>query len=55
MMTSVAPATASVGSLVCPTTPKKDTSWSVIVSPRTLVPVTLPSCPTIINTAPPAR
>ena len=46
---------ANVGSLVCPTTPKKDCSCSTMLSPSTDVPVTLPSCPTIMRTAPPAR
>jgi hypothetical protein len=55
MRVSVATAMINVGSLVCPTTDRKDRTCSTMLSPSTEVPVTLPNCPTIISTAPPAR
>ena len=55
MSARVAPPTMSVGICVRPTTEKNDCNCSTMLSPSTEVPVTLPSWPTIISTAPPAR
>ena len=51
----VAAATMSVVRWVSLTTVRKVCTCSTMLSPWTLVPVTLPSCPTTMRTAPPAR
>ena len=55
MTANVLAATASVSQSVSVATPRKPRSSSTIVPPSNEVPVILPSWPTTISTAPPAR
>ena len=55
MTASVLAATASVSQSVSVATPRKPRTSATIVSPSKEVPVILPSWPTTISTAPPAR
>jgi hypothetical protein len=55
MTASVLAATASVSQSVSVATPRKPRTSATIVPPSKEVPITLPSWPTTISTAPPAR